>query len=196
MINWDTMSVEEVALELGRGLQSLEHRLQNETTKRAVIRFPRSVIRPVAYYVRDRVGFIPDGVTARNIAYTLQATDVNRWIVNRFDLGLSAGSIFYKQGCVTMVSAMEAALSAVWRNRHPGGSPSKSFAGLIDALADEGVLTPETAALLHEARKTRNNIHLHRVRNPERNQYNVRVYNRIVLTEHRLLQELGRQRSR
>lgn len=190
MIDWNAMDIGEMAEELGRGLQCLEGRLQDVPTKVATIRFPRSVIRPSGYYVRNHLAFLPNDVTRRNIAYTLQATDVNRWLVNRFDLGLSARSIFYKQACVTMVSAMEAVLGAVWCHRHEDRRRPKSFAVVIDALADEGLISSETARLLHEARNVRNNIHVHRVPQLEWNRYSTGVYNSIVRTEHRVFEEL------
>lgn len=57
------------------------------------VAFPRGVIRTVAFYRRHRLPFVRDEVTARNIAYTSQVSDVNQWMLNRFDLGLSAKSL-------------------------------------------------------------------------------------------------------
>lgn len=190
MIDWEAMSIADTARELGRGLQCFERRVKDNQTKTTTIRFPRGVIRTTSDYVRTKLSFLPDDVVARNIAYTLQATDVNRWLVNRFDLGLSASSLFYKQACVTLVSAMEAVLSAVWHNRHSDHNSNKRFADVIDGLAQEGVLSRETAAMLNEARRRRNDIHLHRVTHREGNTYNVRDYNNVVAIEHRMIEEL------
>lgn len=186
------MSIEEVAAEVGRGLQHFELRVQDSQTATARIRFPRGVIRTRNYYVQANVPFLTDSVIARNIAYTFQATDINRWVVNRFDLDLSARSLFYKQACITMVSAMEAVLTGVWHSLHPERSMKRRLVDVIEDLVQEGVLSRETAVDLHEVRRARNDIHLQRVTHREWNTYNVRDYNRVVLIEHRMLEELRR----
>lgn len=182
------MPIEELIQELGRGLQSLESRLS--TGQRSAIRFPRGQIRTVAYY-EQRLRFLRADVTRKNIAYTLQATDVNRWLVYRFDLGLSAASAFMKQATITEVSVIEAILYADWIQRYSPNCERPSFVKLIRQAENDRRITGELAHRLHEARHIRNNIHLYRVDHPERSDYDLLTYTQVVNTELQLVQELG-----
>ncbi|MDA8063967.1 MAG: hypothetical protein M0031_00480 [Thermaerobacter sp.] len=189
-MDWSDMSAEEIATELGRGLQQLERRL-GSLDNQAGVRFPRGVIRTVAH-LEGRMDFLPATVTRRNLAYCFQVTDVNRWVMNRFDLGLSAGSLFRKHAAITVVSLMEAVLVEAVRSRGTKAAKGKlTFHAAINAAGQGGLISRELALQLHDARKRRNDIHLHRVDERESNRYDLSHYNTAVLVLHRLLAELS-----
>ncbi|PSR20259.1 MAG: hypothetical protein C7B45_15725 [Sulfobacillus acidophilus] len=187
-LNWQSLPLDQLVEELGQGLQCLESRLSKG--QHARIRFPRGQIRTVAHYEK-RLSFLHANVTRKNIAYTLQAADVNRWLVYRFDLGLSAASAFMKQATITEVSVMEAILYADWSQHNSPKHEKPSFIQLIKQAEIAGRITPGLAQKLHEARHIRNNIHLYRVDHAERADYDLWTYMDVVHTESQLVQELG-----
>ena len=184
------MSEEEIVAEVGAGLQQLERRL-GSLDNHVEVRFPRGVIRTVGH-LEGRLGFLPASVTRRNLAYCFQVTDVNRWVMNRFDLKFSAASIFRKQAAVTVASLMEAVLVEAVRSR--GGKAAAehlTFHGSINAAVRGSWISRELADQLHDIRKRRNDVHLHRVDERELDRYDLPHYNTAVLVLHRLLAELA-----
>lgn len=184
------MSAEVLVEEISRGLQELELRL-GSLDNQAGVRFPRGIIRKRAH-LEGRLDFLPATVTRRNLAYCLQLTDVNRWVMNRFDLDLSAGSLFRKQAAITMASLMEAVLVEAVRSRAGDAAGGHlTFYGAINAAMRAGWISRELADQLHDVRGRRNDVHLHRVEERELDRYDLAYYNDHVLVLHRLLEELS-----
>ena len=188
-IDWKSSPIPNIVNELGQGLQSLEEKMPAQIPSRVKIRFPRGTIRTVRHF-EHRLRFLQDDVVKRNIAYTLQLTDVNQWLVNRFDIGLSAGSLFMKQATITVITIMEAILYADWSQRHPALKRIPRFAQLIDLAAREGRISPSLKIELHQVRDIRNNIHLSRVSQAEGSKYTIVQYQHVVLIQQRLIDEL------
>jgi hypothetical protein len=70
-------------------------------------------------YIRDKQYFIgkyklneiiDNAIVRDNIAYSLQASDLFNFFMNRFRIGLSAGKVFYKYAIINEVSIIEAIL--------------------------------------------------------------------------------------
>ena len=62
-----------------------EFQMSRPRAGRAKIRFPWGTIQTATVY-RNRFPFVQDGIMNTNIAYTLQLTDILRWILNWFDV--------------------------------------------------------------------------------------------------------------
>lgn len=183
-------NIDALTSSIGQQLSALERVMSEQKISRVEIRFPRGFIRTRSYHER-RLAFLSDGIARRNIAYTLQVTDVNRWVLDRFDLMGPAESLFVKQATITVVSILEAILQAVWDTEHPDSRKSLRFVRLIDAVAAMGALSDTTINALHEARLFRNQIHFHSVQVPEWNRYGREDYTKTVQTLHGLLDDLS-----
>lgn len=182
--------VNRLTLAIGHQLKTLEKTLDEQSIEHVAIRFPRGFIRTRSYHEK-RLSFLPDGVAKRNIAYTLQVTDVNRWMLNRFDLRGPAQSLFIKQAAITLISVLEAVLQTVWNTENPGTTKSLKFFQLINKTEFAGMLSQSTASALHNARQFRNQIHVQSVATPEWDRYGLSDYNKTIKTLQMLLDNLS-----
>ncbi len=189
-VDWTASPIANLVSELGQGLQSLENHIAAETLPPAKIRFPRGTIGTVRHF-EHRLRFLQDDVVKRNIAYTLQLTDVNQWLINRFDLGLSAGSLFMKQATITVITVMEAILYADWSQRHRSAKRIPRFVELIDLAGRDSRISRPLQSELHKVRDIRNNIHLARVGEAEGRKYDIGQYRHVVLLQQRLIEALA-----
>ena len=193
--------IENLRDDIGRKLQLLEDILASSESLREYwlneelmrIRFPRGYIRRVKEF-EVRINFIADATLRKNIAYTFQFTDILRWIINRFDIGLTLFDMLVKVGLITLASIAEAMCYGflLWYTREVKTKINmpKKFKGMINILAkSEGVIDYELLDDLHWLRKKRNNIHLWKA-DWEYKNYDISDYNKAILIVQKLEEAL------
>lgn len=155
------------------------------------IRFPRGVITTAQQFRSILRCF--NMTTRRNIAYALQLVDVLCWLLNRFDIGLSAKNMIVKVSIITLASIAEAMIYD-WLNYHSRANqqlkPNKKFKKNIDKLYKHGIISADLTDRLHDLRKKRDNIHLHRLSNWELGKYDVKDHNEALKVLHDLKEVL------
>ena len=155
------------------------------------IRFPRGVITTARQFRSILRCF--DRTTRRNIGYALQLVDVLCWLLNRFDIGLSAKDMIVKVSLITLASVAEAMIYD-WLNYHcqtnPQLKPNKKFNKNIDKLYKHGIISADLKDRLHDLRKKRDNIHLHRLSDWELGKYDIKNHNEALKALHDLKEVL------
>jgi len=81
---------------------------------------PKKYIRTVEYYFDEYKLdlFFKDSTLAKNIAYALQTSDLFNYFLNRFDIGLSVGKIFFKHAIINHLSIIEAFIYGIAKKYH------------------------------------------------------------------------------
>jgi len=189
--------IKELRDKIGDMLQLLENFLYQDKSllnywlnKRSMrIQFPRGYIRRVIEF-EQRMHFIRDGKLRKNIAYTFQFTDLIRWLINRFDIGLTLFDMLTKIGIITLASIAEAMCYGFlqWYTQEikPKINMPKKFSGMINLLAkSEKIIDLKLLDDLEWLRDKRNNIHLWRA-DREYQAYDISDYNRAVQTVQKL----------
>ncbi|MDD3492186.1 MAG: hypothetical protein PHZ19_01655 [Candidatus Thermoplasmatota archaeon] len=158
------------------------------------IRFPIGFIRKAAHYRRRCPCY--DAAIAKNISYTLQFHDVLRWLLNWFDIGLTAQEMVIKHGIVAVAAVIEAIEVDELERRNI--KAAMSLKRSTDKLQEQGIITDELAKKIQDLRKTRDNLHLQshiwkpkKATEPEI--YKIDDWNNAISILNELLAELGRR---
>lgn len=169
------------------------------------VKFPRKYIRTVQYF-KDKYNL--DQILQRsditsNISYHLQLSDFLNYIINRFGIGLTVESMFYKLAMVNILSIIEALIYGAAKNLHSKcsdgnetckhntkcnyyiSSPKKlNFNQIIDILTSKDILnlSSEQKDLLKNLKKLRDNVHIWNLEFNEytKNNYNLSNYNASI----------------
>lgn len=181
------------------------------------VQFPRGYIRKTRYF-EDKYALkaLVGEEVSRNIAYALQLSDVFNYFFNRFNIGLSAGSLLYKYGLINVISVIESILygcyiqqrewcidaeGGVCRNNQQCTFYLKSinklnFRSLINILRSKKllILSTEQEKHLFHLKHLRDNIHSWKVEDNEflSGMYTLESYNRAIC----LLEEVSIQLSK
>ncbi len=145
---------------------------------------------------------------AANLAYALQTTDLFNYFINRFDIGLSVGKIFYKLAIINAFSVIEGIIYSFVDNMH---EQCKDFEGnicrlnakcsfyfkrankykfseLLDMLRKRQIITfsEDEKELVLSIKNLRDNIHIWDVRENEfqSDLYNLKNYNAVIKILH------------
>ena len=84
--------------------QELTHRLTT-ATQRSKVELPRGHIRPLHEPTRRWPYVMPE--TRRTLACFVQLCDVNRWTLNVFEIGLTAGTMWVWQCCIPVIAVRD-----------------------------------------------------------------------------------------
>jgi hypothetical protein len=104
--------ISELVNEIGWKLQLLEAQLQNYGIENVNIRFPRGFLRKTAVFA-ERLSFIQNETLKTNITYHFLLSDVYRWILNRFDIGLTAKEMVIKEQICLLGNIIDAIVTDV-----------------------------------------------------------------------------------
>lgn len=167
--------IEYQASQAEEALQTIQAHLGRANRKEGRIRFPRGFIRRVD----PLLGTLPKLGTydqRRNVAYSLIATDVFRWLAIRTDLWGPALSMVVKQGIVVLGSICE------WMTKEAtrGYGSRHGYAARTSRLVTMGVIPEDVKEELDWMWETRCNIHLYQVTEPEYESYTRADYNRAL----------------
>jgi len=142
--------------QLAESAQALAQHLQ-EVAKPLGVAFPRRVIRPL-HESQQRWPYLRGNVS-RTLACAIQLCDINRWQLNTWQIGLTAGTMWEWHCTVPVIAVIEALLIEYgvlnqWLNR------DTKFKKAINFLHSRGVYGHDHQAELHWLREYRNELHL------------------------------------
>ena len=186
------------------GLEVPEENIALEDSEK--IQVPRGYIRTVRNF-REKYNlddFLGDDLLCRNVAYALQTSYFTNYIVNRVNVALSVGQIFYKLAIINAFSVIEGVLYGLTKRLHRfcrnGGEVCRyntrcsyyiksvkhlNFRTLLNVLKDKAILdlSKNTEVLLIELKGLRDNVHIWDVGENEylSDHYNMRTYNQLIL---------------
>ncbi|MHA1685596.1 MAG: hypothetical protein ACTSYD_04215 [Candidatus Heimdallarchaeaceae archaeon] len=147
--------LEQIAQEITNRLKEIEER--NEKPARAA--FPRGYIRTIdslcsrwPYLSSDR---------QRIVACMIQLCDVNKWILNVWDIGLTAGYCLEWLFTIPVIAVCELLILQFCRQQNWYKNNQRvKFSKAIDRIHSEGVIDDKLRKALHLLRKYRDEIHL------------------------------------
>lgn len=173
--------------EAGRLIQEIQNYLGRDFTKPAKIRFPRGYLR-TAEESRRRVRFLTDATLRRNIAYTIQLSDVQHWLLNRTDLSGTAKEMVIKLQMFLLGTIIE----SVTKN-HLRGRCGGNFGKRTQYLVEKAIIDDSLKTEIDWLWDIRNNMHLFQLDDIEwsSTSYTVINHNRAVRAFRRLLVALG-----
>ena len=173
------MKLTNLVRKISDDMQNLESLLQAESIESVNIRFPRGVIRTADHF-RNRLSFVNDYVLKTNIAYHLMLTDVYRWILNRFDISLTAQEMLIKEGISLIGNIIEAILKHI--SKHLGASsPDIGFSKTCTILVEHNIISKEQKKNLEWVWGImRCKEHIFTLPNAEYGKYTLEHYNRVI----------------
>jgi len=150
---------------------------------RIKVRFPWGVIRRLDD-LSERWPYL-DPPRRRTVACMIQLCDVNRWHLNVWDIGLTAGSL-WEWHCTIPVIAVIECLEHEYGVQEGWISEETKFKKTINTLHSKGVYGPDLCDRLHELREFRNRIHLYLTEEVEMADGLPKRYNEAVIGLHDL----------
>ena len=179
------------------------------------IQIPRGHIRKVPEFIGkyDLNCLLSEVNLQKNIAYSLQTSDFITLLLNRFNISLSVGSIFYKLSIINIFCVVEALVYGIIDDLHAycktGEEICKNnracqyyiksikklkFNTVVDLLIGKQILNLKTEdrKLLFEYNDLRNNVHIFLSKDNEflSQKYNRKAYNRLVFILRRMSKNL------
>jgi hypothetical protein len=139
------------------------------------IRFPWGIIHSTNDY-RKYFPFIQNSTLKTNIAYTLQLTDVFKWIIRWFDLKGVVREMLIKTGIIIFTCIQEA-LAYDFVDNYVSEAVNKKYSKNLDKLLKFKIITQDQYKDFDRCRRKRDDIHLHRLVQPEREKYTLNDYN-------------------
>ncbi len=167
--------VERISLDF----QKLDELLKQDEVENINIRFPRGVIRTADDF-RNRLIFVNDYTLKTNLAYHFMLSDVYRWILNRFDISLTAKEMLIKEGISLIGNIVEAILKHIAvdvfnTDRNIG------FSKACTILIENGIITKDQKKNLQWLWNLRCKEHIYNLPNTEYNKYTLEHYNKAIM---------------
>ena len=179
--------LEEAVTEVSILIQKIQDYAGRDFSKPAKVRFPRGYLRTAAES-RRRVSFLEDATLRSNIAYTIQLSDVQHWILCGTDLSGMAKEMVIKLQIFLLGTIVESVTKNYLRGRCGG-----NFCRRTEYLLDKGQIDVALKADIDWLWDIRNNMHLFQLDDIEWTSanYTVANHNRAVRAFRRLLVALG-----
>ena len=156
---------------------------QGKSTNKYKIKFPRGVIRTVNDIKKDLPNFL-DETLATNIAYTLEITDIYRWLCVRTDIKGVVRDMIFKEVLCKYAQVTESII------KHYVGSKNVSFNEAIARLENKNVIDDKLSSSLKVLWEKRQGHHLYLVEERELNKYNERLINQNIRVFNKFLQTM------
>ncbi|WP_027369045.1 hypothetical protein [Desulfocurvibacter africanus] len=173
-------------------------------SKKDRIRLPTGYIRTTDYFnaAYSIYPLVKDKLLKQNITYAFQYGDFLNFIANRFDIGLSVQSIFYKYQIINLYTIIEALIRGCMKNLNDycdgdGKCPiteckyrsikfdAKDLLKVINEFRRLEVLhwDRDDVKMIDKCRRLRNNIHIHITDESELNsdEYTMKNFNDFVV---------------
>ena len=171
--------IENKILNLNEIIKELEPYFRNRKPDGVTtgIRFPWGTILTANEY-RKFFPFIQNPTLKTNIAYTLQLTDVFKWIIRWFDLKGVVKEMLIKTGIIIFTSIQEA-IAYDFVENYVRENVNKKYYKNLNKLKKFGIITQDQFNDFDKCRFLRDDIHLHRLVQPEREKYTLNHYNYV-----------------
>lgn len=144
-------------------------------------RFPRGFIRPLNAHI-SRWPYLSDD-RQRTVACVIQLCDINRWNLNIWDIGLTAGTV-WEWHCSLPVIAVIETLIYEFGVQMGFFKEGTRFEGSINIFVVRCVIDKDMSAKLHSLRRYRNEMHLRLKDEVEMHDGKPRMYNESVRALH------------
>ncbi|MCM8808189.1 MAG: hypothetical protein NC926_09690 [Candidatus Omnitrophica bacterium] len=167
--------IEKLVKEISEKLQALENLLNQKNIPKVDLVFPRGVVR-TANDFRNRLNFISDPVLKSNIAYSLMFTDFLRWILNRFDVAFTLKEMLIKSGISLIGYVIEAILKHILKD------PNAGIDRCCTELVKKGIISQDLKKNIKWVWNRRCKEHLITVKEIELQKYELKDYNKAILT--------------
>jgi hypothetical protein len=128
-----------------------------ETKKPIGVAFPRGFIRPLPE-IQARWPYLGRS-RSRTLACFVQLCDINRWHLNIWNIGLTAGTVWEWHTAIPVIQVIEA-LVVEYGVLQQWFKPGTKFYPAINSLHAHGVFSEAHRDELHRLRQLRNEIHL------------------------------------
>ena len=158
-----------------------EHLKHNKECLR--IQFPWGVIRPLKSHY-TRWPYLSEN-RKRTVACTIQLCDVNRFHLNVWKIGLTAGTM-WEWHCTVPVIAVIETLAYEFGRQFGFINEGTKFKKVIDTLQSKGVISAKLREQLHLLREYRNRIHLYLQEEVDMHDGKPQKYNEAVRGLHNL----------
>lgn len=155
-------------------LQELEELMKKNNIEKVEIKFPRGFIRRADDF-RNRLTFIRNDTLKTNIAYSLMLTDVYRWILNRFDIAITAQEMLIKEAISLLGNIIEAILKYLIGDKNAGVDRCCTY------LVKKEIITHEQKKDIRWLWSMRCKAHLANLPEREYQKYTLREYNKAIL---------------
>ncbi len=180
------------------------------------IQIPKGHIRTVEtfrkkYFLSE---ILDDKILSKNLAYSLQASDLMNLLFNRVNIDLSVGRVFYKMAIINHFSIIEGMLFGVAKKLHGfcrsnengcsyqrnckhfiKSHKKQKIDELIEWFCEKKIinLSAEEKEILSEVKGMRNNVHIWLAEKNEflKGEYNLTTHNRTVLVLQKCRDELA-----
>jgi hypothetical protein len=149
------------AQRLAEAAQDIAERLPQHLEQRQEalrVPFPTGVIRPLREHYH-RWPYLSDE-RKRTVACVIQLCDVNRWLLNVWRIGLTAGTMWAWQCTLPVIAVLET-LAYEFSRQMGFVAEGAKFKKVIDTLQSKGVVDANLRERLHDLREYRNTIHLY-----------------------------------
>ena len=181
--------IEELVNKISQDLQILEDKLRHSEIEKVDIRFPRGYLRKASNF-RKRLYFIKNETLKRNLAYHFMLSDVYRWILNRFDLSLTAKEMIIKEGLALLGNIMAAIVKEITSKIDPNGNKHGVKAS-ITVLVEREIITEELGKDLKWLWGVRCKEHIENLKDWEYQKYSLNDYNKAIKIWHALEDQLN-----
>lgn len=169
-------TTEELKRLMAEVAQELTRRMEQE--KRYYhIPFPRGHIRTLGHFAQ-RWPYLPAN-KRRTLACMLQLCDINRWHLNVWEIGLTAGTV-WEWHCTLPVIAVIESLIHGFGVEHGIFDENTGFKKSINKLHNAGVINNALRDELHALRQMRDEIHLFLKGDVQMHDKTAKRYNRSV----------------
>jgi len=183
--------IEELVLELGEKFQELEKLVEKEGIEKVNIKFPWGVIRTAWYFRNEKLSFIDNETLKRNLAYHLMLTDVYEWILNRFDIGLTAQEMLIKEGICLYGNIIAAVTKYIARDIGDIGDGERlGVRRATTILKENGIISKDLRDEILEIWGVRNREHIEDLKDWEYQKYSLDDYDKAVYIWERLVESL------
>ena len=189
---FSTFSIQKLVRELSKNFKQLEGLIKDNKMERVNIGFPRGVIRKASEY-RAQLPVIKDGTFKRNIAYHLMLNDVYRWLLNRFDIDLTAKEMIIKEG-ICLFGNITAAIVKNLAQKNTTSRMGLKLATTI--LMQKGIITEDLRKELRWIWGIRNKEHIESLIDMEYQKYNTKDYDRAIRIWHALVEQLTQAKEK
>jgi len=149
-----------------------------ENERQIGAKFPRKFIRPLKDHY-DRWPYL-DPDRKRTVACVIQLCDINRWNLNVWDIGLTAGTVYEWHSSVPVIAVIETLIHE-YGQQMAIFKKGTTFKGAINVLKKNEIIDKELCSRLHKLRKYRNELHLHLKDEVQMYDGKPRMYNESVL---------------
>ena len=168
-----------------------EHLEKNEVP--LSVQFPRGIIRRLAG-LYSRWPYLSQP-RQRTVACAIQLCDFNRWHMNTWKVGLTAGTMWQWHCTLPVIAVIETLLYEYGCQKQLIREDAK-FKKIIDTMQSKAVIDQELCNKLHKLREYRNEIHLYLKCAVEVHDGKPRKYNEAVETLHAVEKALREHRPK